>query len=66
MGWCSLGQGDFLGFARSTQLPAARLAGGPGGVPGGSSLPQGRRRGTGRRAGLALDCRVGLEGEASC
>lgn len=25
-------------------------------------LPQGRRRGTGRRAGLALDCRVGLEG----
>ena len=43
-----LGQGDFLGFARSTQLPAARLAGRPGGVPGDSSLPQGGRRGIGR------------------
>ena len=61
IGWCSVGQGDFLGFAGSTQLPAARLAGGPGGVSGGSSLPQGGRRGTGRRcwAGAGLPSRAG-------
>lgn len=61
IGWCSLGQGDFLGFARSTQLPAAQLAGGPGGVPGGSSLPQGKEAGNRQAcwAGARLPSRAG-------